>query len=129
MTDNENILILKELKDNISKLAVDTLYNFHEMTHQEKYRWYDDMITITSKDPTITTEINHTKFPDDAILILLENNGLSLNNINDLASIDMEPVNDDICIGYKFKIAFPVPVTSTIIEINTNINIQKEDHV
>ena len=113
--DNENILTeaLYKASEAVNK------YTFKNITPIDKMHLYDEYLFSLPVDQTITHEINHTKFPDAIVLLLLESYGMYFDDIRKFESIECEPLNKPYSFGYNFNIRFaePVPYISMELEL------------
>lgn len=113
--ENENILTeaLYEVSKAINK------YTFKEIDSINRMQLYDEYLLSLPVDHTTTHEINHTKFPDAIVLLLLEAYGMYFDDINKFESIECEPLNKPYSFGYSFNIRFaePVPYVSMELEL------------
>jgi hypothetical protein len=117
----ENEKLLNDLKDKISDVLSKRLYEF-KMDHDQTREQYDQFILSLSKDDTRSSDINHTKFPDDIILLMLESQGIKISDIREIKSIDCEYIDNENEFGYRINVTFHKEVN--IITLNIDI---KED--
>ena len=101
--------ILKEIRDRVSEEASKHLYEFKPTSYEQKREWCDQMLMAISEDPTISSDINHTKFPDDVIIKLLKSKGLEISDIRDIKSIDYKFYDNGYdMFTHRFQIEFHI---------------------
>ena len=91
-----------------------------ELSLSRKQQLHDEYLLSLPVDPTITSEINHTKFPDETVLLLLEVQGAYFKDIHELESVDAIVIDEPGKFGYEFKITLAAPYNITTIELELN---------
>lgn len=126
MTNEE---IIEEIKNALKPESNTSIYSFIDNAIKSKLKClHDNMFMEISKDPTITPIVNHTIFPDDVIVAILNFKGIEISSIYEIDEVDCEYIDDGINIGYIFKVSLPKLIEKTVfsIEIDPN-NESKED--
>lgn len=119
---------LKNLQASIEELTSENLqYHFINAYLQQNLQLYDKALMSLSKDPTITKIVNKTKFPDDVIILLLQSQGIDINNIYDLDLVEMDEIKGKDTIGYNIKISLPIRIEKVSIDITISDYNKKED--
>lgn len=119
---------LKNLQASIEELTSENLqYHFINAYLQQNLQLYDKALMSLSKDPTITKIVNKTKFPDDVIILLLQSQGIDINNIYDLDLVEMDEIKGEDTIGYNIKISLPIRIEKVSIDITISDYNKKED--
>lgn len=82
----------------------------------------DQVIILSCTDNTITDTINKTRFPDEAVLRIIQNEmGVpDIQSIHEFSSIEAKWFTCPTYMGYKFYIKFKDHITETCIEIEVN---------
>lgn len=96
--DTINEKILKEIREELLQKEVD------------KY------LFSLSRDPKITKEINHSKFPDDVVLNIINTKGIKIDSISILKSFEATEIKEPNKCGYVFGITFESMVNKILIE-------------
>lgn len=120
--NKENRKVLEEIKEDVIRFGMANMYNFSESESiREDYKKaIDDMLMSYSKDPVVTESINHTGFPDDITVMLIElNTGYKVNSIKDFSSVKTVWHNDKYKIGYIFELELACSSISVNVDINT----------
>lgn len=112
-----NETILKEIAKEVLSFSNDISYNFNDPeSKNELQKEIDKYLFSLSKDPKITEEINHSKFPDDVVLIIIRSRGININDISILKSFEAIEIQETKRCGYNFNITFESMVNSLTIE-------------
>ena len=119
--------ILEKIKNTIELESNKISYKFMNKSAEEKRKWYDDMIISLSKDPTITPIVNHTKFPNDVIVAILNYKGIEISSIYEIDEVDCEYIDDGINVGYNFKVSLPKLIEKTVFSINIDLNKESKE--
>lgn len=109
--------ILKEIAKEIINFSNDFSYNFNDPHKREALqKEIDKYLLSLSRDSKITEEINHSKFPDDVVLIIINSRGIKINSISILKSFDAIEIKEPYRCGYSFNITFESMVNAITIE-------------
>lgn len=122
---NDEMNTKEDVRDSVIKFGMANMYNFSksEIIRDDYKDAIDNMFMNYSKDPTITKSINHTGFPDDIIIMLIElNTGYTVNSITDFYSVKAIWHNDKYKIGYIFELE----MSRSSISVNIDIDIEGE---
>lgn len=112
-----NEMILREIAKEVLNFSNDVSYNFNDPERKEELQKeiYKYLFSL-SIDPKITEEINHSKFPDDVVLIIIRSRGIDISDITILKSFEAIEIQETERCGYKFNITFESMVNSLTIE-------------
>lgn len=119
---NDEMKTKEDIRDNVIKFGMANTYNLSEseIIRDDYKDAIDNMFMNYSKDPTITESINHTGFPDDITVMLIElNTGYAVNSIMDFSSIKAVWHDDKYKTGYIFELEMSHSSVSVTIDIDT----------
>lgn len=123
--NEENKKILRDVKEDVIRFGMANMYNFGESEDimENHKKSIDQMIMSHSKDQTITPSINHTGFPDDIVIVLIElNTGYKVRSIEDFSSIKAVWHNDKYKIGYIFDLELSCSSISVNVDISGEVS-------